>query len=299
MTESTGDNRQQMIRYLLGQAAERDATRLEERYFRDDDSFAELEAVADDLADRYAAGRLSDADRQQFERHCLGSQDDRLRLRVSQSMRAYVARQPSPLRPSFFRALASLIGSQTSITRFAVAVAGIVVVVASSVLSVRVIQLQQGLTRLRNEMTTEQAAQREASATAAQQAQQERTVRQTLEKRLTDLVTVGFVLVPGLERGTAMDLILPREAAVARFELALENLPPAGLYRLTLRTIDGATVWSHELMIETGTRSASLEVSVPAAALSAGQYEMSLQAILQSGAVGDVATYGFRIVRGR
>ena len=52
--------------YLLGRLPEAEAEHLEERFLEDDDLFATLRGVEDDLVDEFARGQLSDADARAF-----------------------------------------------------------------------------------------------------------------------------------------------------------------------------------------------------------------------------------------
>ena len=63
--------------YLLGRAAEADAARLEERLLEDEQLFATLQSVEDDLFDDYARKKLSADDAQRFLAK-YGDQRDRL-----------------------------------------------------------------------------------------------------------------------------------------------------------------------------------------------------------------------------
>jgi hypothetical protein len=56
----------EMRAYLLGQAAAQDAERLEVRLLEDEDVYATLRGVEDDLFDEYARGGLTEEERQQF-----------------------------------------------------------------------------------------------------------------------------------------------------------------------------------------------------------------------------------------
>src|SRR6476619_5483996 len=79
-----------MRAYLLGQATEAEAARLEERLLEDDETFQTLCSVEDDLFDEYARGGLTAQERQRFaDRY--GS--DRGRLLVARAL----ARRPQSL----------------------------------------------------------------------------------------------------------------------------------------------------------------------------------------------------------
>lgn len=60
-------------RYLLGELSESERSRLEARFFSDDDRFAELLSVEDELIAAYLANDLTDDKREKFERQFLRS----------------------------------------------------------------------------------------------------------------------------------------------------------------------------------------------------------------------------------
>ena len=84
--------------YLLGDMSAAEEGELETAYFRDPELLARVELARDDLADDYAARRLSDADREKFERRLLASDEGREHLEVTRALRnAAVA--PAPQKP--------------------------------------------------------------------------------------------------------------------------------------------------------------------------------------------------------
>lgn len=62
-----------LTRYLLGDLAEDEQVRVEDRAFMDPEYLAALEAVETDLIDAYVQGELATADRNAFERKFLVS----------------------------------------------------------------------------------------------------------------------------------------------------------------------------------------------------------------------------------
>ena len=60
-------NEAELRAYLLGEATEEEAARLEGRLLEDDELYQVLESVEDDLLDDHARGRLDAADRARFE----------------------------------------------------------------------------------------------------------------------------------------------------------------------------------------------------------------------------------------
>jgi hypothetical protein len=86
--------------YLLGQATEPSAERLEIQALDDEDFFATLGSVEDDLFDDYARGSLADAELQPFLMR-YGAQTDR--IRVARALAARGAQPRAASSPSLFR----------------------------------------------------------------------------------------------------------------------------------------------------------------------------------------------------
>jgi hypothetical protein len=286
------DEHRELAAYLLGRASEADATALEDRYFENDETFATLEAVADDLADRYATGRLSADDRVRFERHCLSSSDDRLRVRVS---RVLAGRPPSdqPARVSLFDRIAGAFRPGQPGLRLVVAAASVLVVAGASILALRVSRLSGDVGRLQSEIEI----QRQAVDAAGERLKQETARRESLEQQLSARRSVRFDLIAGLDRGAGVELRIPADATTVRFDLALDRPASSGRYRGTIRTSDRTIVWSQALP-DTAATSRAVTIEVPGGVLTAGQYEIVLQAVAPDGTLAEIATYSLQVRRG-
>ena len=77
----------QIRRYLLGDLPEPEEREIEIAYFRDPDLLARLELARDDLADDYAAMRLSPADREKFERRILATAEGVEQVAIARALR--------------------------------------------------------------------------------------------------------------------------------------------------------------------------------------------------------------------
>lgn len=91
-----------MILYLLGGLDEGERDRVEERYQSDDDFYLRLRVAEDELLDAYAAGELSGADREMFERAYLSNPSRLRKVEANEELLELIARQ-SPPRPSRLR----------------------------------------------------------------------------------------------------------------------------------------------------------------------------------------------------
>jgi hypothetical protein len=93
MTQAFEDH--QIRQYLLGDLPAREETELEEAYFSDSELLARVELARDDLTDDYAAGRLTAADREKFERRVLATHEGREQLAVARALRQAGAAAPA------------------------------------------------------------------------------------------------------------------------------------------------------------------------------------------------------------
>jgi hypothetical protein len=79
--------------YLLGDLSPAEEEQIESTYFRQPELLARVEVAKDDLADDYAAGRLSDADREKFERRLLATDEGREQLSITKALRENASRR--------------------------------------------------------------------------------------------------------------------------------------------------------------------------------------------------------------
>src|SRR5262245_50825434 len=85
MTRAFQDD--QIRQYLLGDLPAVQEEELEAAYFADSELLARVELAMDDLADEYAAARLSPVDRQKFERRVLATAEGREQLAITRAVR--------------------------------------------------------------------------------------------------------------------------------------------------------------------------------------------------------------------
>src|SRR5688500_19900460 len=78
-------------RYLLGGLSEEAGRGVEERLMTDEHFLEELTLAEGELIDDYVAGRLSDAERAEFEGHFLSSESRRRQLSFTQALSRYAA----------------------------------------------------------------------------------------------------------------------------------------------------------------------------------------------------------------
>lgn len=91
--------------YLLGQLADEDLNRVEERLLTDPDYVELLLIVEDELVDGYICGTLDGLDRKQFEAYFLAASQRRRKLRLAKGLREYAkksARTRAPARMAWW-----------------------------------------------------------------------------------------------------------------------------------------------------------------------------------------------------
>jgi hypothetical protein len=97
----TQEIQQRLRHYLLGQLADSARDDVEQNILVNEELFAELLIVEDELADEYVDGRLSQADRANFESHFLATPERQQNLRFARALNRYVTthsdrREPVP-----------------------------------------------------------------------------------------------------------------------------------------------------------------------------------------------------------
>jgi len=88
-------------RYLLGGLSAGERARLEERYFKNDDLFEEMEIVEDELIDAYLRGHLSTSESRLFEENYLSSERRSHKVGLTRELQEYSAKVelPAPITP--------------------------------------------------------------------------------------------------------------------------------------------------------------------------------------------------------
>ncbi len=129
-----------MKRYLLGTASPEERTALENEYLSDADAFEELTAAENDLIDSYTRGKLSELDKQEFEKRYLTSPKRQARVDFSLAL-GEVSSQPHQTtsigKPSFSQELLAFFQLRSPIFQWGFAAVCAVALVAT-ILSLRV-----------------------------------------------------------------------------------------------------------------------------------------------------------------
>src|SRR5262245_3012705 len=91
--ENEAQEELRLRQYLLGQLAEPELTRVEERMMADDTYFELLLTVEDELIDDRTSGALSAADQEGFDRYYLSTAERRERAQFAEALKAHINQQ--------------------------------------------------------------------------------------------------------------------------------------------------------------------------------------------------------------
>ena len=282
MTQSFQDH--QIRQYLLGDLPATEEEELETAYFHDADLLARIELARDDLADDYAAARLSPADREKFERRVLAVDEGREQLAVTKALQSAAVAAPEQARKSVL-----------GLDRRWLSIAAAIPLVIGALVAWRLIA---GPAADQLGSTAPQNAQANRPAPAVPPADAPGTGQPPAADRpavpAPAMVLATLVLTADLERSggtpptlvtaggaTHVDLVVPRGAVVS----------PAA--RARVESVEGKAIWSGAL---TGPDAQAAEprprARVPVASLPPGDYFFSIG----SGQAADAAArYYFRV----
>jgi hypothetical protein len=304
-----------MVRYLLGELAEKERVEFEDACFADDRHFEELLAVEAELTDEYVRGNLVGRRRERFEKQLLRTTEGKDDLEFSriitgssaiapQAPTSVVGRRGFDWRGAFrwldFRSRA-----------FQISLATLVLVLVALGLwlswSSRQTRHQQqagqapapaGVKEQASPQTPDQSALPGPSpgeSHAAKTPERNGNIAPVHEA----LAIVSLLVVPGFERSTggANDLIIPTQAQRVRLQLALESNNYQN-YRAVLRSVEGKEIFDRHRLRARSTRSGSMvTLELPAGAFPQGDFILTLSGTTSQGAVEDVHKYFLSVSR--
>jgi Sec-independent protein translocase protein TatA len=327
------DHEQLMVQYLLGGVPEAEQLRLEERFFTDDEAYQQLLALEDELRYDYAQGALSGSQREQFEHRFLASPAERQRVELAQAIMNKVAEArpeavqapgPAPREAKSWRpSLLAFFGLQNSTLQFPLAAAGLILLLGAALLVFVTVRLQTQLDKLQAEWVNErQSAQRQIAAQRARQDQlssdleKERQQRARLAQELSRQQAqagrgparaqpprspfLAFVLSPGLLRDVngPKRLLIPPGVGALRLQLDLKKRGDYPRYRVALKTLDDAELWSQDVArAHVPGVGRAVILSLPAKLLPEGDYVLTLLGATADGALAEIDDYHFSIVK--
>jgi anti-sigma factor RsiW len=305
----------QLIGYLLGELPEEDQTLVEEQFLRDPEYFEHLQAVEEELNDAYVRGELSGPEREQFERRVSASPEWKQRVEFARALYAVGRERPAEVRPeptSWWRSLTAFFSSQSPAFKLASAAAAIAILAAGSWLILEMFRLRAQVEQLQaerqqmeqNQQQLQQQSneERERAQQLAQELEREREQKRKPESEPEEprgLSIASFILMPGIGRGDeqSTELVIPKEAQVASFQLYLQGPTPYKSYRAELVSA-GKLIWSRDGLTARQARNGkAVSLNLPASAFTSGKYELALKGVTSDKQIEDVSFYYFSVVK--
>ena len=293
--------------YLLCVLGEEARLRLDERLLVDDEFAQRVSLAESELIDDYACGRLNAADRNQFARRFLVTDERRNALRLSTALNVFAESEP-PLRnvvgvakeakPSWGDTFGAFFGF-TRRPGFAFAgAAAVLLVVVGLIWFANRGSRQLQPTVARTESPAQSQPQTEPSPALASSQPTPDVKPQskpTPPERNVSPAVATFVLLPGALRsgGSTTRIAVPRgEHDVVRLNLILENAG-AGPYFAELANANGQTVMVKKDLKPHVNGQTKVTIEVPARLIQTDDYQVKLQR-KTDGKLESVGRYYFR-----
>ena len=306
-----------LVRYLLGQLNEEEQTRIEEKYFDDQEWFEQLQVVESELIDSYVGNQLSEKDREAFESCFLQVTERRQRIEFAKAWKAFVEKksedkfrnEPSSFIPSFLRFIRD---KPLGLIPAAVAVLlllGCVWLVFENVrLRNRLEQLQANsleVERREQEQNAQLQREREKNALLSQQVaanenlinKQDATIGTNFTPKM--IGTVSFALNSDTERssGGIQRIRIGRNQNTLELVMRVNNGGYKKFSAEIKRLESKEVLQTAELQPQRQGSMTQLIWSMPTASLKESDYILTLKAADESGAVVDLDRYAFRVVK--
>jgi hypothetical protein len=289
-----------LVKYLLGNLPETEEVQVEDRAFADANYLGALEAAEADLIDSYVRGGLSQSERRAFERRFLSSPNRWSKVEFARALARVTAESTEPEWLAQRQTWFSLIRGWSPPLRFAAGLAALICIVGPSWLIVQNMAMRSRMAVLENQRhdleTREQGLRRQlgeeqsrAGSLAAQRQQQ--------QSMGSASVVASLVLMPGLSRAETRveELVLTPSPQIAHIEIQLEARDDYPRFRAELRTRRGEEVLTRSNLPRHRTNTGyAVSFDVPASALAAGEYELSLKGVDHQ-AVVDIGYYYFGV----
>jgi len=301
------------VRYLLGRMSEEESRELEQKVLQNREFFDDVMATEDELIDEYLDGGLTPEERKQFERAYLSAPDRRARVDFARALRDKLAGEPKafPVRVET-PTLDEPARRSPSIWAWAA---------AAAVFAALFVYFAYDARHLHGELATLREAKARAERHDAEVSGQVADLRSRTEVLARDLQTqrdeagrladqlaqakaqggriVSYLLAATLVRGggALQTLTVPADAASVRLTVPVTPGTSYATYRVVVQSPEGKSHWA-----DTGTwpsaSAKTIVVTVPARALSPGDYILTLTGVMTSGQREPAADFSFRVKRG-
>ncbi len=319
-----------IAQYLLGELPEEQQIEIEDRAFSDQEFLANITAVENDLIDEYVRREMTGSLRRQFETRFLASESRRKRVEFARAMAQVMAetrvteretRTEAIAAVSWRKALAAFINGLNPAGRIALALASLLLVIGGAWLIVETLRLRSQLTQLQTQQQSQQndrqtlerqvETARKRNEELAAQLDREKQQREQSDESLRRLsetinrpdetrrpIIASLLLLPGISRsaGRQPKLALPAKATVVQLQIGIDPEEDYKSFGVELRTANGRPVWTRDNLTARNTRGGRVvRLTLPASALSSGEYELRLKGVTESGGKEDVGFYYFAV----
>jgi len=298
---SLSDSDRRFTRFLLGGLPEDERRRIELEFLENDDAFADLVALEDELRFAYLEGGLDPDERARFETRYLATAEDRAKLDFARALLDRAAEERVPDTPP---ATAVLAWWRRPVFQLALAAATLALAVSSAWLFAESRRMQRDIASMRAEIA--RMAPPEETLRLRDELARERARREELERLAArpepaippvppSHPLLALVLTPGLTRSTGTGV--PRVALgditdALRLELTLPAGASSPTYAVTVLDADGRQVSAARNL----RASRSIVVTtVPRKSLSGADYEVVLHGIDATGRSEALASYYFSV----
>ena len=279
---------QHIRQYLLGDLPEAQESELETAYFGDPALLERVELARSDLADDYAAARLSAAERQKFEQRILATHDGREQLAIAQALQSAGAAGSSgqASHREAARATADAAvprGSQVLDRRWLGLAAAVMLAIGAALVWRLVSTPEPAVERADARPETSRAAPPTpvpAPGTPADQPRAEAQGRSGTVPVTPAMTIAVLILTPDLERSGGLPPTLLTSSGATHVDLvAPPNGPTTGPTRARVASVEGKAVWSGAMTIPgVASSDARPRARVPVSALPPGDYLLSIEA---------------------
>lgn len=284
--------------YLVGAGDVAERQRIEEEFFSNTSSFDAIVDGMDAICDEMLRGTVSEVERERLaDLTTSGLWAERLRFATA--LREVAARRHTSVAPPAPPAVARVVSLGDWIkARDWKAQLRMAAVLLSCLLGwpaywLQVVRQRQELALANDRAATQVASVRAREVTTQAELDSARLRLSELEIASQKQVTAQFALFPTFTRGGEALLVVKRNAAFVRLELALEDGTPSGPYRAELFSRAETMVYS--AVVRAGSDTPT--IVVPTQSLPAGEYRLALVLASRSETAATVATFHFTIIR--
>jgi hypothetical protein len=279
----------QIVSYLLGDLAEEERTRLEERFLRDAEYRELIRAVEDDLIDDYVRGELPPHQRELFEKQFSAHPQRAQKVELARAL----SRALSEPRPAVKTVS---IAARAAKTRVRAPISGFRYPLAAAAVLIIGLGVWLVMETRRSRPEGEQTQTQQQTPAPAEKPPTGPGERPTPAPQLW---IATFVLPPGLVRDGAAGrtFVIPQGTQIVRLRLPLEKGDDFPSYRAELGTASGNSVWkSDSVPAQTDGAGQAVVLDVPADLLRPDRYELRLAGVNQ-GVAEDIGYYYFSFAR--